>query len=196
MASTAETGRCSPQAFPARRLHVSRIPLIEAAQDGPTVARIQTLPKEWPSTPGAVSLLGTTLGVNQPVGEKRKGVSGGEDIVCVTAIEGYAGDGLVFAKHEVTATAGRAVVTVAAMPAESHALSGLEEWEVRTDGINDTGDLMTGNTRIYGNQGPLVNLCVILFVIRIPNAQPVRQPVEFCFLFLKCVEEGSELERR
>jgi hypothetical protein len=40
------------------------------------------------------------------------------------------------------------------MPAESHPLSGLEERDVSTGGIDDTGDLVTGNARIL-KAGPL-----------------------------------------
>src|SRR6201998_1908166 len=51
------------------------------------------------------------------------GVGGGEDIVGISAVVVDAADGLVFAKHEVTATTGRAVVERAPVPAEAFSLS-------------------------------------------------------------------------
>ena len=63
--------------------------------------------------------------VGEVVGDEGEGVGRGDDVVGVAAVEVDAGDGLIFAEDEVAAAAGRAVVAVAAVPAQADALAGL-----------------------------------------------------------------------
>ncbi len=85
------------------------------------------------------------IGIVQVVGDDGDGVGGGDDVVGIAAVVVDAADGLVFAEDEVAATAGRAVVAVAAVPAESDALADFEDGDVGADGVEDTGDFVAGD---------------------------------------------------
>jgi hypothetical protein len=54
----------------------------------------------------------------------------------------------VFAENEVAAAAGRAVVAVAAVPAQTDSLTDLEERHIGADGIDNAGDFVAWNPRI------------------------------------------------
>ena len=90
------------------------------------------------------------VGVGEVVGDEGEGVGGGDDVVGIAAVVVDAGDELVFAEDEVAAAAGRAVVAVAAVPAEADALAGLEERHVGADGVDDAGDFVAGDARDIG----------------------------------------------
>jgi hypothetical protein len=91
------------------------------------------------------------VGVGEAFGHEGEGVGGGDDVVRVTAVVADAGEGLVFAEDEVAAAAGRALVAVASVPAETDALAGLEERDV---GADDAGDFEAGRAWIL-DAGPL-----------------------------------------
>src|SRR4051812_26905656 len=55
---------------------------------------------------------------------------------------------LVHAKHEIATATGVAYKAMPAMPAHTHPLPWLPLDHVRADGINASGDLMAGDTRI------------------------------------------------
>ena len=118
------------------------------------------MPRMATVSPGRAPLLRRVLKVVMPaqssgaastsvevVGDEGEGVGGGDDVVGIAAVEVDAGDGLVFAEDEVAAAAGRAVVAVAAVPAEADALAGLEERDIGADGVDDAGDFVAGNAR-------------------------------------------------
>ena len=87
------------------------------------------------------------IDVAKVVGDEGDGVGGGDYVVGIATIVVDTGDLLVFAKHEVAAAAGLAVVAMAAMPAEANALAGLEDGNVGSDGIEYAGDFVAGNAR-------------------------------------------------
>ena len=84
----------------------------------------------------------------QIVGNQRQGVCRSNHVVGITAVETDAGDLLILAKHKVAPPAWSAVVAVSAMPAQPHALPGLKQRHIRTDGIHHAGNLMPRHTRI------------------------------------------------
>ena len=86
--------------------------------------------------------------VGEVVGHEGEGVGGSDHVVGIAAVVADAGDVLVFAEDEVAATTGRAVVAVAAVPAEADALAGLEERHVGADGVDDAGDFVAGDARV------------------------------------------------
>ena len=98
------------------------------------------------------------VGVGEFVGHEGEGVGGGDDVVGIAAVVVDAGDELVFAEDEVAAAAGRAVVAVAAVPAEADALAELEERDVGADGVDDAGDLVAGDARDIGVPGHMAFL--------------------------------------
>ena len=94
------------------------------------------------------------IGVVDAFRDESEGVGGGDDVVGIAAVVVDAADELVFAEDEVAATAGRTVVAVASVPAEADALAGLEEGNVRADGVDDAGNLVAGGARVL-HAGPM-----------------------------------------
>ena len=82
--------------------------------------------------------------VGEIVGNEGEGIGGGDHVVGIAAVKADAGDLLILAEDEVATATWRAVVAMAAVPAEAHALADFEERHIGTDGINDSSDSWPG----------------------------------------------------
>ena len=100
---------------------------------------------------------GAGVDVAEVVRDQGDGVGGGDDVVGVAAVVVDAGDVLIFAKDEVAAAAGMAVVAMAAVPAQTDALAGLEDRDLGANRVEHTGDLVAGNARVL-DAGPYAQL--------------------------------------
>ena len=119
------------------------------------------MPRMATVSPGRAPLLRSALKVVTPAhisgaastsvsssGISASALAGAIDVVGIAAVKAYAGNLLVLAEDEVAAAAGRAVVAVAAMPAQAHALAGLEERHIWRHRIHNAGHLVARYARI------------------------------------------------
>ncbi len=86
--------------------------------------------------------------VAQIVWDEREGIGRGYNVIRIAAVEADAGDLLVFAEDEIAAAAGRAIVAVAAVPTQSHALPYFEERHIRAHFVDHARHLMARNARV------------------------------------------------
>src|SRR5208283_436749 len=82
------------------------------------------------------------------VGDRGDRLGGREHVFLVTAIVADAGNLFGLAVNEITAAAGIAGETMAAVPSDSDALAGLPVGDVSADGVDAASDFVAGHAGI------------------------------------------------
>src|ERR1035441_9935937 len=133
------------------------VPKAADAQDGDGVTGTRAAVAQTVEGGDAGAEQRGSIHVIQFFGDEGQGVGRGDDVVRIAAVKADARDLPVFAQDEFAASARHAVVAVTTMPAETDALTGLEERNVGRGLVDDSGDLMPRNTRI-GDARPQAQL--------------------------------------
>ncbi len=118
------------------------------AEDGYRVARRAPLLRRELNVVMPAHISGAASTSDRSSGMSARGVGRGDDVVGITAVEGDAGDLPILTENEIAAAAGGAVVAMAAVPAQTHALADFVEGHIGSDRIHDAGNLVAGNARI------------------------------------------------
>ena len=117
-------------------------------QDGHQVARLRTAVPEAVVGGYARAHQRRRIRVLKIIRNQSQRICWSYRIVGIAAIEGDAGNLSIGAQDKVAPAAGRAVITMAAVPAEADTLAGLEQRHVGRYSIKDAGDFVAGNAGI------------------------------------------------